>query len=88
MGSVDFKELKTRVYGLSYYQKEIREGLYDRAKAPNKQKYEILLAHGGDEKHIPIKKEILSNLGYSYIAMGHIHKPQALVENQIVYAGR
>ncbi len=45
------------------------------------------MAHGGDEKHIPIKKEILSNLGYSYIAMGHIHKPQTLVENQIAYAG-
>ena len=29
----------------------------------------------------------MSNLGYSYIAMGHIHKPQTLVENQIAYAG-
>ena len=87
MGSVEFKELKTSVYGLSYYQREITERIYDRAKAPGRQKYEILLAHGGDEKHIPIKKEILSNLGYSYIAMGHIHKPQTLVENQIAYAG-
>ena len=87
MGSVEFKDLKTRVYGLSYYRKEITEGLYDRAKAPGKQKYEILLAHGGDERHIPFKKEVLSNLGYSYIALGHIHKPQTLVENQILYAG-
>lgn len=29
----------------------------------------------------------MSNLGYSYIALGHIHKPQTLVENQILYAG-
>lgn len=87
MGSVEFKDLKTRVYGLSYYRKEITEGLYDRAKAPGKQKYEILLAHGGDEKHIPFKKEVLRGLGYSYVALGHIHKPQTLVESQILYAG-
>ncbi len=87
MGSVEFKECNTQVYGLSYYQREITERLYDRAKAPGKQKYEILLAHGGDEKHIPVTKDTLSNLGYSYIAMGHIHKPQTLVENQILYAG-
>ena len=84
---MEFKDLKTRVYGLSYYRKEITEGLYDRAKAPGKQKYEILLAHGGDEKHIPFKKEVLRGLGYSYVALGHIHKPQTLVENQILYAG-
>lgn len=87
MGSVEFKDLKTGVYGLSYYQKEIKEGLYNRTKAPGKQKYEILLAHGGDEKHIPIKKDILNGLGYDYIAMGHIHKPQTLIENKVVYAG-
>lgn len=87
MGCVEFPELKTNVYGLSYHQREIAEGLYDRMNAPHKQKHEILLAHGGDEKHIPIKKEVLNNLGYDYIALGHIHKPQVLVENRIVYAG-
>ena len=34
-----------------------------------------------------IKKEILNNLGYEYVALGHIHKPQTLVENRMVYAG-
>lgn len=85
--SVTFPELKTAVYGLSYYQKEITGGRYDHAKAPRKQKYEVLLAHGGDEKHIPIKKETLAELGYDYIAMGHIHKPQTVLENVAVYAG-
>lgn len=87
MDCIIFPDLKTAVYGLSYYQKEITEGLYDRAEAPRKQKYEILLAHGGDEKHIPMKKEILAGLGYDYIAMGHIHKPQIVIENMAVYAG-
>lgn len=87
MGCVEFKDLKTNIYGLSYHQKEITEGLYDRMYAPRKQKYEILLAHGGDEKHIPFKKEVISQLGYDYVALGHIHKPQTLVENKVIYAG-
>lgn len=87
MGGVEFKDLKTTVYGLSYHQKEITENLYDRMFAPKKQRYEILLAHGGDEKHIPVKKEILEKLGYDYIAMGHIHKPQVVLENKAIYAG-
>ena len=87
MGGVEFKELKTTVYGLSYHQREITEPLYDRMLAPKKQKHEILLVHGGDEKHIPVKKETLEKLGYEYIAMGHIHKPQVIIENKAVYAG-
>ncbi len=87
MGGVEFPNLHTTVYGLSYHQREIAESLYDRMFAPRKQMYEILLAHGGDEKHIPIKKDVLSSLGYDYIAMGHIHKPQVVLENQAIYAG-
>lgn len=87
MGCVEFAELGTAVYGLSYHQREITESLYDHMIAPKRQPFEILLAHGGDEKHIPVKKDVLERLGYSYIAMGHIHKPQELVKNKIVYAG-
>ncbi len=87
MGGVELKELKTTVYGLSYHQREIQESLYDRMFAPRKQKYEILLAHGGDENHIPIKKDVLDKLGYHYIAMGHIHKPQLVLKDKAIYAG-
>lgn len=87
MGCVELKSIKTNVYGFSYHQKEIRENLYERMYAPNKARYEILLAHGGDEKHIPFKKEEMQQLGYDYVALGHIHKPQVLVENQVIYAG-
>lgn len=87
MDFVDFPELETAVYGFSYHQKEISEHLYDTAFAPRRQKYEILLAHGGDEKHIPVKKEVLAGLGYDYIALGHIHKPQVLLDDKAIYAG-
>lgn len=86
-GGVDFDDLQTTVYGISYHQREICEPLYDRMLAPGKQKYEILLAHGGDEKHIPVRKDTLDKLGYAYIAMGHIHKPQALIPDKAIYAG-
>ena len=87
MGCVEFEELETAVYGLSYHQREITEGLYDYMTAPKRQPYEILLAHGGDEKHIPMKKEVLEGLGYDYIAMGHIHKPGVVIPNKAMYAG-
>lgn len=87
MGGVEFSDLEMTVYGLSYHQREITDGLYDRMYAPGKQKFEILLAHGGDEKHIPIKKEVLEKLEYDYIAMGHIHKPQTVIGNKAIYAG-
>ena len=87
MGGVEFAEMETAVYGLSYHQREIAEGLYDRMFAPRKQKFEILLAHGGDEKHIPMKKDVMESLGYDYIALGHIHKPHPFIENMALYAG-
>jgi len=87
MQAVEFPELAACVYGFSYYSKEIPESRYDDAAAQNKQKYEILLAHGGDDKHIPFQKNKLRTLGYNYIALGHIHKPQEIEPHHICYAG-
>jgi len=87
MGWVEFPELKTCIYGFSYHRREITEGRYDQADAGHRQRYEILLAHGGDERHIPIKKQKLKTLGYDYIALGHIHKPQEIDGQTIRYAG-
>ena len=84
---VEFPDLSLAVYGLSYHSREIREPLYEEERPSGCQKYEILLAHGGDENHIPIHKKELSAMGYDYVALGHIHKPQALEENRMVYAG-
>lgn len=84
---VDFPELQTAVYGLSYHSREIREPLYDSLRAQGLEPVEILLAHGGDEKHIPIERRALERSGFSYVALGHIHKPQALQKDRIVYAG-
>lgn len=84
---VKFPELNVDVYGLSYHRKEIREKLYDDLKPEDNGCYHILLAHGGDEKHIPFTKEKLSKSGFDYIAFGHIHKPGLVLPGCAVMAG-
>lgn len=84
---IEFPEIQTCIYGFSYHRREITESLYDEARPGQRQPYEILLAHGGDERHIPIRKQKLKALGYDYIALGHIHKPQKLNDSAIRYAG-
>ncbi|MDD3141483.1 MAG: metallophosphoesterase, partial [Lachnospiraceae bacterium] len=88
MQEVVFDELEVCIYGFSYYEKEIWNA-FDAGSnnARGKRKYEILLLHGGDEKHIPLQKNQLLSSNYDYIALGHIHKPQILEKNRIAYAG-
>lgn len=85
--AAELEDLGVCVYGLSYYQREITEHLYDYAIAQHRQPVEILLAHGGDEKHIPFNRNKLLDLGYDYIAFGHIHKPIEIAKDKIYYAG-
>ena len=79
------------VYGMSYERAEIREPLYQAvqpyAEEGDEQALHILLAHGGDPNHIPIRVRALLHAGFDYIALGHIHKPEILVENMAAYAG-
>lgn len=84
---VRFEDLDTAVYGFSYYFREIRDAKYDMLRASGLAGTEILLAHGGDEKHIPIRKSTLEQSGFDYIALGHIHRQQEMIPNYAVYAG-
>ena len=76
LGHVEFPEFETAVYGLSYHSREIGKALYDNCTAEGLQRYEILLAHGGDGKHIPFDRKALSESGFDYIALGHIINPR------------
>ena len=87
IGTVVFPELETAVYGLSYHEKEIKESLYDGLQPKKLAKYEILLGHGGDEQHIPIRRSTFTGTEFDYIALGHIHRQQDIVPNHIIYAG-
>lgn len=85
--ALSFPELGATVWGFSYEHREIRESRYDSIPKKSGGGIHILLGHGGDEKHIPLKIKSLQELEFDYIALGHIHKPCQLVENEIVMAG-
>jgi DNA repair exonuclease SbcCD nuclease subunit len=85
--SVYFPELNTEIYGLSYHNYEIRENLYDKIQIKNNNHINILLGHGGDEKHIPFSKTELGSKGFDYIALGHIHIPGILIPDKMAYSG-
>lgn len=87
MEKIYFKDLDTTVYGLSYWTDQITEPLYDDVHPTEKDGIRILLAHGGDQTHIPISQEKLKWSGFDYIALGHIHKPEIIFEDLMAYAG-
>lgn len=84
---VEIEGLDVCVYGLSYHETEIEENLYDHIIVDDINKLNILVAHGGDEKHIPVNKKKLAMSGFDYVAMGHIHKPDIDEKNRMAYCG-
>ncbi|SFR71440.1 metallophosphoesterase family protein [Anaeromicropila populeti] len=86
MQSLSFPHFSTTVYGFSYDKRDIIEPRYDSLYAERENEINILLAHGGDEKNIPINVRKLNASNFDYIALGHIHKPQ-LISNKMAYCG-
>lgn len=86
-GRVEIPGLDLAVYGCSYHGREIAEPLYDAVKPEGRQKYHILLAHGGDAKHSPMDFGRLQAAGFTYAALGHIHKPKIFPGGRMAYAG-
>jgi DNA repair exonuclease SbcCD nuclease subunit len=84
---VELPDIQTAVYGCSYHGREISGKPYAGAVAQKRQKHEILLLHGGDENHMPLRKEEILNLGYDYTALGHIHRPQEIVAGKMAFSG-
>lgn len=87
MSSVYFEDINTEVHGLSYYKNELREPVYDGVCAPQDDRIHVLLAHGGDSLHAPIKFSDLSKSGFDYIALGHIHQPKLFKGTRMAYCG-
>jgi DNA repair protein SbcD/Mre11 len=86
MEVIEFPELNAEVYGFSYHTRDITDPLYDNLKPQRNDKLHILLAHGGDEKDIPMNKKKLQDSGFDYIALGHIHKPE-IISDRMAYSG-
>lgn len=84
---ISFPKENINIYGLSYWHREIKEPLYDAIEIKDNHDINILLAHGGDTKHIPFSPESLAEKGFDYVACGHIHKGGMLFEPNVVMAG-
>lgn len=86
IGTIELAEIKTEITGFSYPTRDITEPIYDNLKAKENGNIQILLAHGGDEKNVPINKRKLMEAGFDYVALGHIHKPEIISEG-MAYSG-
>lgn len=87
ISAFDFPVENVTIYGASYWHREIKERLYDELVVADSKRINILLAHGGDEAHIPFLAKQVLQQGIDYIAAGHIHKGGYLVEGKAVMAG-
>ena len=85
--SVYFEDINTEVHGFSYHRTEIKEPLLDDIQVPLNSRIQILMAHGGDASHLPINFNSLELSPFSYIALGHIHKPHIVGEGKMAYCG-
>lgn len=86
LDSIFLEAINTEVYGLSFHSRDIYEEKFHKARAGVSERINILLAHGGDPRSIPIDKKRLSEAGFDYVALGHIHKPE-MFGKRMAYAG-
>lgn len=84
---VELEQLDTAVYGMSYWEREIAEPLYERVQIRDGCRFHLLLAHGGDARHLPFRRAEVDAIGFDYVALGHIHRPQELIPGRMAYAG-
>lgn len=85
--SVYFENINTEVTGFSYHTAELTEARLNRARAPRDGRIHILLGHGGDLNHVPIDRAELAGAGFSYVALGHIHKPETIADGRMAFCG-
>ena len=85
--SVYFDDCNVEVHGFSYHTPEIRENRIDHLEVPFDGRIHVLMAHGGDASHLPFDKNALAGAGFAYIALGHIHKPEVLIDSKAAYPG-
>jgi DNA repair exonuclease SbcCD nuclease subunit len=79
--------LDTKVWGMSYNHASITAPIYDELSPEMNETYHILLGHGGDDEHIPIRIGALATAGFDYVALGHLHTPKIMEREKIAYAG-
>lgn len=87
ISNVYMKDINVCVTGFSYGSKENEDDILDHIKPAKQGAFNILLAHGGDAKHLPFTRKNIRENNFDYVALGHIHKPEVIKENAVIMAG-
>ncbi len=87
LSSVRLPELDTEITGLSCTGPKADTSALRGLRAPQDGRTHILMAYGGDENEPAFDPQELNGSGFSYVALGHSHRPCALCEGRIVYSG-
>ena len=85
--SAYFPDCNTEVCGFSYVSDEMPDAGLEEITPGDSDRIQVLIAHGGDEKHAPFNMKILSEAGFNYVALGHLHQPDIRKEWNMAYAG-
>lgn len=84
---IEFENINTVVWGLSWTKKQEKRNLVDDIEIEN-DKINFLVVHGdvfnNNSGYLPINKDKIK--GFEYVCLGHIHKPQFISKN-IAYCG-
>ena len=87
LSSVFYPQWNLEVHGFSYDAQEIPEARLEGVKAPQDGRKHILLAHGGDARHVPLSPSRLTEGGWDYVALGHIHRPAQAQGGRVAFPG-
>ncbi len=86
----EFPDKNTHIYGYSWDKAEIDKDIFAHFPGLDRECINILLIHGDvlsrESKYLPLDKNLLLQLGFDYIALGHIHKP-IIFSEKIAYCG-
>jgi DNA repair exonuclease SbcCD nuclease subunit len=85
--SVFFPQWNLEVHGFSYDAQELTDDRLDSLRAPEDGRRHILLAHGGDEKHLPLHPARIAANGWDYAALGHQHRPALAQDGRVAFPG-
>ena len=85
--NVQLGNINTSVHGCSYYAPTEGKPYLEDARPDKESEYQILLGYTGDDNHMPADLSELSEKGFDYIALGHIHRPEMIEPDRMAYAG-
>lgn len=81
------KGINTCVTGYSYNKPEIGETVVEEISPGREGAVNILLACGGDPKHMPFDRKALARKGFDYVALGGSRKPAHILKDRMAYCG-